>query len=98
MWDGLEESVDVTLEHVAGLVAIAAYMTKPRMKRLHCSMRSFAFAARIGVCEERRLEKRVERGEDGMMNDTVAHGCFVDEALLRIANREGIVRAVFVAP
>lgn len=38
--------------------------------------------------DERRLEDRIQRRKDCMMENTVANGRFVDRALLWIADRE----------
>ena len=44
------------------------------------------------MSNERRLEDGIEHGEDGMVQDTILHGRFVDASLLGIADGEGAIR------
>lgn len=46
------------------------------------------------MCDERRLEDSVETGKHRMMDDSVAHGRFVDLPLLGIEDSKSAVGAM----
>src|SRR5579864_9211733 len=66
------------------------------LKSIDRTVRSFPDAARKRMCDERRLENGIQDFERCMMQDTIADGCLMNAALLRIADCEGTVRAMFV--
>jgi len=52
-------------------------------------MSSFPFAAGERVCNERRLKNGIQNFENRMVQHSITNGCFMDFALLGIANGEG---------
>lgn len=89
--DGCEELMNVALEDEARPCAVAAYAPQYLFQRSHRLMRSLALPAGERVGNECWLEERIKHGEDRMMQDAILHRCFVDAALLGIADSEGAV-------
>ena len=90
--DGREELFNVALEHEAGPRRVSTHTPEHLIQGIDRPVRPLTFATGERMSNERRLEDGIEHGEDGMVQDTILHGRFVDASLLGIADGEGAIR------
>lgn len=91
-----EEFPNVALEHPCRACVIPGDLTRELLEAIHCLVRTFAFATRIGVVDEQAFVERADAPIDSMMHQTILHGCFMNVARFGIINAEGMVRAMSV--
>ena len=97
MIDRGEELFDVAFQHPTGARMIFRALLRVDAKPVHGFVRPFPYAAGVGIVDEYFVEKRVQSPVDGVMQEPIAHTCFVDVARLGIGNLEVVIPAVAVS-
>ena len=94
MIDSRKELSDIAFQNPDGLRVIFAFLAGERIETIHRLMRSLVDAARIRVSNEGFIEERIKFPIDGVVEQAVAHGCFMDVARFRVTDVKGTIRPV----
>jgi hypothetical protein len=94
--NGGEELSDVALENPCGAGIVLGHFVCEGAEAVECSVRSLAFSAGEGICDECTIEKRMENAIYGVMQEAVSHKCLVNVAGFRVCDTEVLIWAVAV--
>lgn len=97
MVHGREETLDVTLQHIARPRAVPADSPDHLLQCCNAPVRPLPHATGVRMWNKGRLKERGERREHRVVDNPVAHPSLVDLARLRIINAKCRVGAVPVA-
>ncbi len=94
--DAVKKLPYVALKGVALACAIVTHRAEHICQSLHAFVRAFADTAGEGVGDKAWLEHGIEGLKNSMVQNSVAHRCFVYMSQLRVGDIKGGVRAVLV--
>jgi hypothetical protein len=91
-----KELANVALKHPCRSRVVSGGSTSELLKTIHCFVRSFVFAAGIGIVDEQSVKERVELPIDRMMHQTILHRSLMNVAWFGIIDTKSMVRSVLV--
>ena len=91
-----EKLSNIALEYPAGFGMVLAFLAGECLKSFDGLMGTFVIPTGIGVSNESFVEERVEDTIEGVVQESVAHGRFVDISRFRVGDCEGVVTGVTV--
>ncbi len=96
MVDIFEKLPYVAFEHPCRFRMVFGYLSGKRSKSVYCLVHALFLSARVGMGYESVVEKRIQHAIESVVQEPIAHFCFVDVSRFRVGDIEGMVRGVFV--